>query len=185
MNQRSIDFYLTRKELTAVAIYEGLVVTLAAEVISYPSLTHYLREAKFATSNPEITFSESVHKHDDCDQALFLAFDEQPFALICQLARLTHLSRTTVHWCLTHSLGFQVLRLRWISDRLSDAHKLNRVELSRTLLSVLRTQKGRHRHDIMTLDESWFYLNTRHESVWLPPDEKFSRENDTQFNRKN
>jgi hypothetical protein len=24
----------------------------------------------------------------------------------------------------------------------------------------------------MTLDELWFYLNTDHESIWLPPDKK-------------
>jgi hypothetical protein len=33
-------------------------------------------------------------------------------------------------------------------------------------------QQGRWWHDIITLDESWFYLNTDHELIWLPADEK-------------
>jgi hypothetical protein len=79
-----------------VEIYD-LGATLGAEVISYPSITPYLREAKFATSNPAVTFSEPIPEHADCDQAILLALDEQPFASIRQLVRPTDLSRTTVH----------------------------------------------------------------------------------------
>jgi hypothetical protein len=56
MDQRSVVLYLVRKGLAAVAIYEDLVATLGAEAINYPSGTCYLREAKFATSNQEVTF---------------------------------------------------------------------------------------------------------------------------------
>jgi hypothetical protein len=45
-------------------------------------------------------------------------------------------------------------------------------------------RRDRAWHDIVTLDESWFYLSTDYEFVWLPRDEKFLKENDTQFNRK-
>jgi hypothetical protein len=83
--------------LAAVAIYGGLVTTLGAEVIGYPSLTHYLREARLITSNPEATFSQLDIEPDDCDEALLLALNIELFASIGQLARLTHLPRTTVH----------------------------------------------------------------------------------------
>jgi hypothetical protein len=75
MDQWAIVMYLARKGLTAVAIHEHLLATLGAEVISYPSVTCHLREAKFATSNPEVTFSEPIRKHNDCDQAIILASD--------------------------------------------------------------------------------------------------------------
>jgi hypothetical protein len=52
--------YLARKGLAAVAIYEDIVATPVAEAISYSSVTRYLREAKFATSNPDVTFYEPV-----------------------------------------------------------------------------------------------------------------------------
>jgi hypothetical protein len=62
MDQRSIVLCLGRKGLAAVAIEDDLVATLGAQAISYPSVTRYLRETKFATSNPEITFrSRSVN----------------------------------------------------------------------------------------------------------------------------
>jgi hypothetical protein len=66
---------------------------------------------------------------------------------------------------------FQVRHLRRVPHRLLDAQKSHRVEFSRALRSVSRTQQGRHWHDIITFDESQFYLDIDHESIWLPPDE--------------
>jgi hypothetical protein len=37
---------------------------------------------------------------------------------------------------------------------------------------MLEVQRDRAWHDIVTLGESWFYLNTDYEFVWLPGDEK-------------
>jgi hypothetical protein len=37
---------------------------------------------------------------------------------------------------------------------------------------MLEVQRGRAWHDIVTLDESWFYLSTDCEFIWLPRDEK-------------
>jgi hypothetical protein len=43
---------------------------------------------------------------------------------------------------------------------------------------MLEVQRDQAWHDIVTLGESWFYLNTDSEFVWLPRDEKFPKEND-------
>jgi hypothetical protein len=125
--------------LAAVVVHEDLVAILGAEAINYRSVTRRLRETKFAISNPEVIFSQPIREHDDCDSAILLALDEQPCASICQSARLTRLPRTTVHRRFTQSLGFQVRHFRWVPHRLSDAQKLDRVKLSRALLSVLAT----------------------------------------------
>jgi hypothetical protein len=99
---------ISRQEgIGAVAIDEDLVATLGADAISYPSVTRDLREAKFAISNPKAIFLKLIRGHDDCDQAILLALDERPFASIYQLAPLTHLPRTTVHWRLTQSLVYK------------------------------------------------------------------------------
>jgi hypothetical protein len=45
-------------------------------------------------------------------------------------------------------------------------------------------QRDRAWHDIVTLVESWFYLSTDYEFVWLPRGEKFPKDSDTQFNQK-
>jgi hypothetical protein len=160
------------KGLSAVAIDDNPVATLGAEGISYPSVQRQLREARLATSNPEASFSQLDIEPDDCDEAILLALNEQLFASIRQLARLTHLPRTTIHRRLTRSLGFYVQHLRCIPHRPSDTQQSNRVELSRALLSLLTTQQGRYWHDIVTLDWSWFYLNTDHELIWFRADEK-------------
>jgi hypothetical protein len=54
---------------------------------------------------------------------------------------------------------------------LSNFQKLDRMTLSQELLPILERQKSRSWHDIVTLDESWFYLNlnTDHELIWLQP----------------
>jgi hypothetical protein len=84
MDQRSIVLYLARKGLATVAIHDDRVATLGVEAISYPSVTRHLREARLATSNPGITFSELNIESDDCDEAILLALNEQPFAPIRQ-----------------------------------------------------------------------------------------------------
>jgi hypothetical protein len=56
MYQGSIVQHLARKELAAVGTYEDPVATLGAEAIGSPSVTRYLREAKSAALNPEVTF---------------------------------------------------------------------------------------------------------------------------------
>jgi transposase len=37
---------------------------------------------------------------------------------------------------------------------------------------MLERQEQRSWHDIVTLDESWFYINTEHELIWLQLDEE-------------
>jgi hypothetical protein len=76
MEQQSIIPCLTRKGLATMVVYEDLVATLGTGAISYPLVIPCLRELKFAASNPEVTFSEPIREHGDCDQAVLLAFYE-------------------------------------------------------------------------------------------------------------
>jgi hypothetical protein len=39
-------------------------------------------------------------------------------------------------------------------------------------LTILLAQETRVWHDLITLDESWFYYITDHKLIWLPPDGK-------------
>jgi hypothetical protein len=97
MDQQSIVFYLSRKGLSAIAIHNDLVATLAAETMSYPSVTRYLRQTIFASSNQPGPLSPPEHQLDDSDQAILLALADQPFASIGELSGLVHLPRMTVH----------------------------------------------------------------------------------------
>jgi predicted cupin superfamily sugar epimerase len=55
---------------------------------------------------------------------------------------------------------------------LSEAQNAIWVQCSQSLLTILREKQARAWHDIVTLDESWFYYITDHEPIWLPPDGK-------------
>jgi hypothetical protein len=178
MEQRSIVLYLARKGLSPLRIHDNLVTTLGADAhanadaVSYSSLTRYLRDAVFASSNPPTPLPEPEAQFDDCDHAILLALAEQPFGSVRELSRLIHLPRTTVHRRLTKSLGFRVRHLRWVPHLLSHSQKLDRVTLSQELLPMLEPQKQRSWHEVVTLDEPWFYLNTDHGLIWLQPDGK-------------
>jgi hypothetical protein len=105
---------------------------------------------------------------DDSDPAILSVLEDSPFAWVRQLSRLTHLPSTTVYRCLTQSLGFVARHLRWVLHALSDVQKGERVYLSQRLLRMLEIQRDRAWYDIVTLDESWFYLSTDYEFAWLP-----------------
>jgi hypothetical protein len=77
---------LSRKGLSAVAIYDDLVATLGAAAVSYSSATRYLREAIFASSNPPDPLPLPEHQLDDSDQAILLALADPPFASIRELS---------------------------------------------------------------------------------------------------
>jgi hypothetical protein len=117
MDQQSIVLDLSRKKLSAVAIYDNIVATLGAEAVSYPSVIRYLREAIFASSNPPDPLPPPEHQLDDSDQAILLALADQLFASIHELLRLTHRPRMTVHRRLTQSIGFHV--------RISDGYPIS------------------------------------------------------------
>jgi hypothetical protein len=97
MDKQLIVLYLSRKGVSAVAIHDDLVTTLGTEAVGYPSVTHYLREAIFGSSNPPDPLRPPKHQLSDSDQGILLALTDQPFASICELSRLTHLPRMTVH----------------------------------------------------------------------------------------
>jgi hypothetical protein len=65
--------------------------------------------------------------------------------------------------------------------------QVERVELSSSLLWMLEVQAQEQRtwHDIVTLDESWFYSGTDHESIWVRPGEKVTERTSDGFNAKN
>ena len=173
MDQRSIVLYLARKGLRGTEIHRDLEETLGPEAIAYSTVTFYLRTSRFRipTEMEEGEAEAEVSPVCEVDEAILKALADEPFSSVRELARHTCLSRTTVHRHLTCSLGFTVRHLRWVPHRLSDSQKTMRVTLSTELLRLLEQQERRAWHDMITLDESWFYFCTDHELIWLAPGE--------------
>jgi hypothetical protein len=163
MEQRSIILYLARKRLSRLAIHDDLVTTLGPDALSYSSVMHDPRDAVFVSSNPPTPLHRAEAEFDDCDQAILIALADQSFASVRQLSQLTHLPRTIVHRRLTNSLGFRVRNLRCVRHLLAHSQKLDRITLSQQFFSMLEREEQRSWHNIVTLDDSWFYIDVGHE----------------------
>ena len=69
---------------------------------------------------------------------------------------------------MTYVMGWSLKHLRWIPHKLTDEQKQRRVEKSNELLILLRSVFHQSMDYVVTLDESWFYLSTDYEQIWLP-----------------
>jgi hypothetical protein len=131
MTQRPTVAYLSLKGMSVREIHDGVVATLGPDAVSYSSVTRYLREARCPPLKPEPHPADVQRDLVDSDQAILAAFEDNPFALVRQFSRLTHLPSMTVYRRLTQSLGFEARHLRWVTHALSEGERVN---LSRRLL---------------------------------------------------
>jgi hypothetical protein len=168
MDQGAICLFLAMKQLSAKAIHSELVAVLGPDVIAYSTLTKYLRQHQFPSIPCE---APNEHPATVIDEAILNALDKPPFSSVRELAQLTCIPRSTVHRHLTQSLGFVVKHLRWIPHNLTATPQVQRVTLANELLLELCLIKDRGWKFSITLDESWFYLVTDHEQIWLRPEE--------------
>jgi hypothetical protein len=172
MDQRSITIYLERKGLSARTIHDDLVATLRPDAVADRTVTRSLRETRFPQPTDASPSIQIPQVSDDSDEAILATLCEALFASGRQLARLTHLSPAKVYRRLTQSLGLTARHLRWVTHLLSDVQKQERIEQTQLLLRLLMAQQCRSWHNVVTLEESWFYLATQHKFIWLPETEK-------------
>jgi hypothetical protein len=151
MAQRSIVAYLSLKGISVREIHDDIVATLGPDAVSYVSVTHDLREARFPPSKPESHPADVQRDFDDSDRVILTVLEDSPFASVRELSRLAHLPSTSVYRRLTQSLGFVARHLRWVPHALSDARKGERVNLSRRLLRMFEVQRDRAWRDMILL----------------------------------
>jgi hypothetical protein len=159
MDQKSIVLYLGLKGMTAVEIHADLIAMRKTEAVCYGSVGRYLRSRSFTASIDPGQCEQPDPVLTKSDKELLAALEEHPFASIRQLAQVTHLTPSTVYCHLTGQLGYLVRQRRSVSHILSAADKYVRAQFSFRLLELLESQIRRSWHNIVILDESWFYLN--------------------------
>jgi hypothetical protein len=134
-------------------------------VLGYSIVTRWLPEVQLDQfSETAVDFTEDAEV-DEIDEAILSALEVQLFSSVRDIARLTCLAHSTVHWHLTRSLGFLVRHLRWIPHVSTEEQKRIRVSNSEQLLAILQEQQASSWRELVTLDESWFYLHTDHERI--------------------
>ena len=63
----------------------------------------------------------------------------------------------SVHSILTEILGMNKLFARWFSRMLTSEHKLEKVDISRTLLTRFQVNPKNFHRRLVTQDESWIH----------------------------
>jgi hypothetical protein len=163
MDFNSIVVYLKAKGINAREIHSDLVATLGTKAPGYSTVRRWLREAQldqFSGTAVDVTEDAEV---DEIDEAILSVLEIQPFDSVRDIARLTRLADSTVHWHLTRSLRFLVRHLHWIPHGLTKQQKRIRVSNSEQLLAILQEEQRSSWRDLVMLDESEFYLHTDHE----------------------
>jgi hypothetical protein len=112
MYQRMIVADLALKGLSAHAIHKDLMATFWCDAIAYSTVARYLHDADCSSSNQRTASVEASRALDDSDQVILSSLDENLFASVRQLSRLTHIPPTTVYRRITNSLGFTAYHLQ-------------------------------------------------------------------------
>jgi len=89
--------------------------------------------------------------------------EEQPFASVRSTAQELGLAPTTVYRIFTNDLGLKKFVSHWVPHTLSDEQRHQRVELARSLLMRLEATP---KTEVITADESWFYMDYSHDGRW-------------------
>jgi hypothetical protein len=169
MDQGSIFLYLNRNGLSAKVIHNELVQISGPDAMAYSTVTKTLRASHGTAQNEEW---HSDPSDDVANRAILQALDQNPFTTVPKLAKATCIPTATVWRRLTRPLGFFVKHLRWVPHRSSDDQRKIRVDRSNELLRLLLSLQANDWQSLMTLNESWFYLSTSHEIVWLQADQE-------------
>jgi hypothetical protein len=111
VDQRTIVAYLALKGLSPRAIHKDLMDTLGPDAVTGSRVTRDLREACYLPSDQDTPSVEDDKRIDKADQAILFGLDENPFASLPQLSRLTHFPSMTISRRLTQSLWFTARHL--------------------------------------------------------------------------
>jgi hypothetical protein len=118
MGRRAIIAYLDHRWLSARAVHNDIVATLAPNIVGYSAVTRYLREADFPLSTEEASDADDRNPINHADESILPALNESLFRFARQLSRPTYVSPMTVDSRLTQSLGFTARHLRSVPHAL-------------------------------------------------------------------
>jgi hypothetical protein len=93
------------------------------KMLGYSTVTRWLREAQLDQFSETAVDLREDAKVDEIDEDILSALEVPTISSVRDIAQLTRLARSTVHWHLTRSLGFLVRHLRWIPHVLTDEQK--------------------------------------------------------------
>jgi hypothetical protein len=159
MDQKSIVLYLHMKRMALGDLHEDLVRVLGEIAIADSTITKYVGSARFPPKQDAPSAEPMPVETTPVDQAILTAFADSPFSSLREFSRLTCLPRSTVRTHLARSLHFTIRHLQWIPHFLDTGQKLASCPMS-------SHSSARQWHDVVTLDESLFYLRSNQDLIW-------------------
>jgi histone-lysine N-methyltransferase SETMAR len=92
--------------------------------------------------------------------------ESEPFQSACSFAEALGVSQATVLNRLHNSLGMKNFHVRWVPHQLTSELQATRLAKCREFLPMLEAVQKTNFRQVVTGDESWFYLETGHSSQW-------------------
>ena len=165
VEQRSVIFYMKRKGYKLAQIHQKLHDVYQQESFDIPRIKYWIHQFKLKRNEVLNETKGGRPVIDYIDTKIITALHDHPFHSTRSLSETLSIPRTTIIHHLER-MGFKNYNLRVVPHDLSDEMKAKRVSESMQLLDVLRVQKRKGFHRILTGDESWFYLQYDHKHVW-------------------
>ena len=169
---KSIALYLHLKGLSSKEIKEEIDDVFPKNPYSYQQITYAIRSLAFSSPKANIKKKSEKFVYQQRMELIKRTLKDFPFFSLKQIAQKTNIPKTTVHRILTQDLGYISKHLKWIPHILNPSQKVSRINASKQLLHILKEAAQNDYCNIITGDESWFYLTTDHEMQWVAPGEK-------------
>ena len=172
IDYRSIAIYLHFKGLSAKDIKDEINEVFPQNDFSYQQITYCIRQLAFTHDKEMVRKKETGDTQKQRTELIKKTLKDFPFSSLKQISQRTNIPKTSVYRILTNDLGYVLKSLKWIPHQLTSSQKVSRIDMSKKLLTILNESQQMNYINIITGDESWFYLTTDYETQWLPPGEK-------------
>lgn len=160
---RAVVRFCVLRGLENRVISEQLVEAYGSNAPAESTVRKWARQFRLGRESVEDDPRSGRPRIDGLPEKIEDLLDSQPFASTWDIANELGISQKTAYNVLVRDLHMHKFVSRWVPHELTATNKADRIRLSRALLHELGTGDS---HDIITGDESWFYLNYSPDGCW-------------------
>jgi hypothetical protein len=166
MEQRAVIRFLTLEGLRARAIATELGDVYHPDALALPTVKKWRK--RFVQGRTSLSDDPRSGRSltNDLVAAIASMLKERPFASCKVLSQHFRIVKATCLQILHDNLAMKKFNLRWAPYAWDANQKTERVTLSHELLAVLETSHPTGFQNIITGDESWFFLYYPRSSIW-------------------
>jgi len=160
---RAVIRFCVLRGLENNTIVEQLTEAYGANSPAESTVRKWAREFRLGRESVEDEPRSGRPRIEGLPEKVAALLDSQPFASTWDIADELGISQKTAFNVLVRDLHFHKFVSRWVPHELTSANKADRIRISGNLLRELNTGDS---YNIITGDESWFYLNYSHDGRW-------------------